>query len=1067
MARAETRLEGLPDADARRAIREELGVSLLVEAAAGTGKTTSLIERMTALIRTGATTVDRLSAVTFTIRAAAELSERFQTRLEAAARGAAGLEKDRLEAALARLDSAFIGTIHAFCARLLRERPVEAGVDPGFAEMDEPENAAARLEAWERYKERLFTDDSPILPRLASLHVRLEDLRQTYETLSDNEDVTPAIGTEEPAPDFSSERAAVRAFLTRATADLPAETPPGGWNDYQEVVRRAERLMALRDTGDAPAFADVLDALARVRKPTEAGRLRFEYETLCRDVVEPAQKRWRRYLHPIVMRAVAPAAEEYAAWRRRNGRLNFQDLLLIARDLLRDHPQVRRAFQERFLPILVDEFQDTDPIQAEILFYLTGDDVGEKDWKKLRPAPGSLFVVGDPKQSIYRFRRADIETYGAVRDRLATHGRVLRLTANFRSSGRLCDWVNGVFVRRFPEETSPQQAAWVPLAAQRPEGEPGVFRLLVRTPGPAVQAIVEQDSTRVARAIEALVQSGARTAGDFLVLFRTRKHMSDYARELEARGIPYELSGGGAFRDSEELKTLLPLLASISDPDDAVSFTAVLRGPLFGVDDEALYRHFRSGGRFSFRAALPRDPDPRIANACALLAEGEALARDLPPGAAISRICARLGWTAYAGARELGDSRAGNLLKAIAAARTFSTDGLDFGGVVAELDRLTNAGYIEEMSARPGRPGAVRLMTVHGAKGLEAPVVFLADPRRENDPPIRFSIDRRGAEPVGHWRVIRKADEGFGVVEYAEPPNWDAMEEEEDAFDEAEKVRLLYVAATRARDLLVVSVWKQGKSDNAQGPWCALEPFLPEDLPEAAPAPAKEPAKALENLAEELAGFRAETLRRRAAAARPCYSVSTVTDVAHATGEKPAWESTGRGMSWGRVLHGALEAAMRDPKFDLSLLVANLLVAEERPPGELAEVLKIVEGVRGSPLWKRALASPSRLVEVPFALPVDPRELGRADAPVPYVLQGVIDLVFEEDGGWVLIDYKSDTVTPENRAALEAFYAPQIAHYRRYWERLTGRPTRAGLFFLATGELAMSEESSAVSSHAS
>ena len=273
MAKAEASAALLPDAEARRAIEKDLGVSLLVEAAAGTGKTTSLVARMTELIRSGAATVDRISAVTFTIKAAAELSERFQTSLEAAARAAGGEEKQRLESALARLDSAFVGTIHAFCARLLRERPVEAGVDPGFAEMDEPENAAARLEAWDRYTERLFTDDSPILPRLAALNVRLDDLRQTYETLSENEDVAPEIGPEEPPPDFAAERVAVSEFLSRAAADLPAEMPPGGWTEYQEAVRRAARLVALRDTSDAPAFAQVLDALHRARKKgTEAGR---------------------------------------------------------------------------------------------------------------------------------------------------------------------------------------------------------------------------------------------------------------------------------------------------------------------------------------------------------------------------------------------------------------------------------------------------------------------------------------------------------------------------------------------------------------------------------------------------------------------------------------------------------------------------------------------------------------------------------------------------------------------------------------------------------------------------
>ena len=1051
MAKTDAPSAALPDAAARRAISEDLGTSLLVEAAAGTGKTTKLVERMTALIRTGATTIDHLSAVTFTIKASAELSERFQASLETAARESAPEDRPRLEAALSRLDSAFVGTIHAFCARLLRERPVEAGVDPGFAEMDEPENAAARLEAWNRYTERLFTGESPILARLPALGIRLEDLRQTFETLSDNEDVLPAIGPEEPPPDFSAERAAVEKFLEHAIRELPGQMPAGGWSDFQGAVRRAARLVSLRDTSDAPAFAKVLEALHRAKKrATGSGRLRSEFETLLRDTIEPGLTRWRQYLHPILMRAIAPAASDYASWRRRNGRLNFQDLLLLARDLLRRHPQVRRAFQDRFLPILVDEFQDTDPIQAEILFYLTGADADEQDWKKLAPLPGSLFVVGDPKQSIYRFRRADIETYAAVRERMEKSGRVLNLSANFRSTARLCRWVNGVFSKEFPAAATPEQAAWVPLAAQRAEGAPGVFRLQTRTPSSGAAAVVEQDSARIARAIAAMVRCGERRPGDFLVLFRARKFMSDYARALESRGIPYELSGGGAFKDSEELRTLLPLLQAISDPDDPVPFAAVLRGPLFGVDDEALYRHARAGGRFSFRAALPEPADPRIARACQLLAEGEELAATLPPGAAISRLCGRLGWTAYAGSRELADSRAGNLLKAIAAARTFSSEGLDFGAVVAELGRLTGEGYIEEMGARPGRRGAVRLMTLHGAKGLEAPVVFLADPRRESVRPPRFWIDRRGERAEGHWRVIRET-EGFGVIEIAEPQGWEEMAAIEKAFDDAEKKRLLYVAATRAREMLVVSIWKQGKSENAQGPWSSLAPFLTEDLLEPAPATQAAPALPLSGLAGELSAFAVRRERRRAESGAATYAVVPVTGIAHAGVPRPAWQRTGRGMSWGRVLHGVLEALMRDSKLDVRACVSNLLAEEDRPAGDLDEIVRIVDGVRGSPLWQRALAAKARFAEVPFALRVPRAELGFSDGPAEPLLQGAIDLVFEEDDGWVLIDYKSDTVK-DNLPDLVAFYTPQVDIYRRYWERLTGRPTRAGLFFLETRE---------------
>jgi len=1050
MTAAERRPEALPDAAARRAIAEDLGVSMLVEAAAGTGKTTSLVERMTALIAAG-TRIDRISAVTFTIKAAAELSERFQVRLEKAARAARAPYRMRFDDALARLDSAFVGTIHAFCARLLRERPVEAGVDPGFSEMDEPEDAARRQEAWGRYVERLFTEESPLLARLAELHIRLEDLEQTFDSLCENEDVAPAIGPEAPPPDFSSERAAVEEFLAKAQKELPREAPARGWSEYQEAIRRGLRLAALAHSDDSAGFARVLEALGRARKKgNEAGPLRPLWERLCRDAIEPGLKRWREYLHPILMRAVAPAIQDYSDWRRRNGRLNFQDLLLLARDLLRDHPSVRRAFQQRFLPVLVDEFQDTDPIQAEILFYLTGKDTEEKDWRALMPLPGSLFVVGDPKQSIYRFRRADIETYRLVRDRLSECGRLVHLTSNFRSIANLCDWVNEAFPPLFAAPAR-GQADWVALSPRRPSGPPAVFRLVTRMPTTATDPLIAHDAGRIAETIASAVRCGERRPGDFLLLFRMRSRMPDYARALEARGISYELSGGGAFSDSEELRTLLPLLSSISDPDDPVSFVAVLRGPLFGVDDEALYRFARAGGRFSFQQPLPENADPRIAGAVDVLVEARAMAETLPPGAAISRICGRIGWTAYAGARELGDSRAGNLLKAIAAARTFSSEGLDFAAVVGELRRLTGEGYIEEMSVEPGRRDAVRLSTVHGAKGLQAPVVFLADPRRDRDKPPRVWIDRTGLAAAGHWRVLRETD-GFGVVELAEPAGWDAMEESECAFAEAEKARLLYVAATRAREMLVVSLFKQGRSENAQGAWHALAPTLTEDLPEAPAAPPAEAAPPLRRLPVELSAFRADQRARRARSASVSTAALPVTELVHAVSQKPAWEWTGRGMSFGRVLHRMLEALMRDEGLDVRAHAANLLAEEERPAAELEDVMRLVEAVARSPLWQRARAARRRLVEVPFALDVAREEVGLADGPARRVLQGAIDLLFEEEEGWVLVDYKSDTIVPGALEGLVAFYAPQVALYRRYWERLTGRPTRAGLFFVQTGE---------------
>jgi ATP-dependent helicase/nuclease subunit A len=1051
-----------PDDAARAAIRADLGTTMLVEAAAGTGKTTSLVERMVALAATGTTTVDHLSAVTFTIRAAAQLRQRFQNALESALRE----EKDtarrgRLSAALSRLDSCFVGTIHAFGARLLRERPVEAGVDPGFQEMDDPEDGAARREAWDRFTESLFLSADPRLARLIELGIALEDLRNNFSAVCENSDVDVAIGARRLEPDFTGVRRQVEAFLDRAEQAVPAEVPPGGWNGFQEAVRRAQRLRELLDADRAADFVRIL----KVLKPGGAkegavGSWRKSFDLLREDVIKPALAAWGEYVYPDVMALLVDARDRYAQWRRREGRLNFQDLLIHARNLLRDHPDVRTALRERFTPVLVDEFQDTDPIQAEILFYLTGSDAEEKDWRKLVPLAGSLFVVGDPKQSIYRFRRADIETYAGVRSRIQASGRLLELSTNFRSTSALCEWVNRAFPRPgfFPKEATPGQAGYVPISAARQDGalSPCALRLPTPASGNSERPVAEADASRIAEVIASAIAKGEKRPEDFLILFRRRKFMADYARALEERGVVPEIGGGAAFGASEELEALMPVLESLADSDNPVPFVAALRGPFFGVDDETLYRFVRAGGRFSFRAALPEAADAGIRRAFELFREGERLVETLPPAAAISRLVERLGGTALAAARDLGDSRAGNLLKALSAARKFSSDGLDFFAVVEELERLREEDSVEQMSVEPGRPGAVRLMTLHSAKGLEAPVVFLAEPAAGSGRPRNYCIDRSVEPPRGYFRVTKRFGE-HGEEEIARPAGWEKMQESEKSFDEAEKVRMLYVGATRARDLLVVSI-KKTAAGRAAGAWAALDPFLEENLASRAPAPARQPAGPPLRPAEDIEAFRGRRLDRRERCASPSYAVTSVTAVAHSGADRPFRERTGRGMSWGSVIHRLLEALMRDGSLELRPYAANVLAEEGREPEDLEKAIELVESVRSSALWKRALTARRRMVEVPFALKVPSASVEEKSGPSETLLTGALDLVFEEDGVWTIVDYKSDTVT-NNLEELVAFYRPQIDHYRRYWRQLTGQPTRAGLFFVATGQEAWLEES--------
>jgi ATP-dependent helicase/nuclease subunit A len=1067
----------LPDGAARARIREAIDRNLLVEAAAGTGKTTSLVDRMVALVLAG-TPVQRICAVTFTIKAAAQLDQKFQSALEGAAREEVDPERrDRLATALAHLDACFIGTIHAFCSRLLRERPVEAGLDPGFEELDEAADVAARAESWKRYGERLFTEGSPVLGRLLASGIELEHLRETYDLLCEHGDAVPVLDASAAAaaPDLSPARAPVEAFLDRALAAIPPAVPPAGWDRLQSAIRTAGRLRELTDLSSAAELVAVLKELERPKECKtkswpgnykQAGeRVLADLLELRASVIEPALRRWKEYLHPIALAAIQPAVDEYRAWRRREARVNFQDQLVFARDLLRDHPAVRRAFQERFTPVLVDEFQDTDPVQAEVLLYLTGRDTEQRDWRKLEPLPGSLFVVGDPKQSIYRFRRADIQTYDTVSTILQkSGGEVLRLSTNFRSTDAVCSWVNGVFERIFPERATASQAAHVALHPHRgPDSVddcPAVYRIEVRSSNKP-REVAADDADRVAGAIASSIRGGppfgaSRTRpaspSDFLVLSRRRANLPAYARALEARGVPYEIAGGGAFRDSEEIATLLAALEAIADPENPVPLVATLRGPLFGVDDETLYRFAKAGGRFDFRSRPPARSDARIRRAYDILSEGSDFAATLPPAAALSRLVERLGAIALAAAGSLGDARAGNLVKALATARELSRQREPFPEIVHRLAELAEQDKVEEMVTRPTRSDVVRLMTLHRAKGLEARVVFLADPTDANPPGPRLWIDRSGDPPRAHV-LVEKRTGPFSREEIARPLGWDEKCALEKEFQDREDERLLYVAATRARDALVVSFRRNSKGE-VGGPWKRFDAWARQTLPEGAtPAAHAAPGAAPSAAANELEAFRARRAERLSMSSKPTTSATSVTALVHATlpsadpATRPFIPGTGRGMSWGSALHRLLEAAMRDPDVDQRALAKNVLAEEDRPPEDLEAALATVEGVRRSPLWKRALAARSCLVEVPFALTVPSADLGLPEETTDTLLSGAIDLVFEEAGGWTLVDYKSDTISG-NLDALVAFYTPQIERYRSVWRDLTGRPTRAGLFFL-------------------
>ena len=910
----------LTDQHARDQIASALDETLVVEAAAGTGKTTELVKRLLRVLATGRTEVDKIVAVTFTEKAAGELKLRLREALERERAATADEEaRQRLDRALGSLEEAHVSTIHGFCAELLRERPVEAGVDPLFRVLtetqserlfeeafggwlqaqlaDPPEGVRRALRrpipfsfsgpkprqegpidrlrraAWElaqwrdfpaAWTRRVFDRDGQIDSLVAALH--------TFAALTDHPsyakdylylDTAPArhlsqeIQLQQEMMNFrlnaeanddscgrlppSREATADRRSLGvggqegQAAEEQAKESAYDGWEARLVELSRDRNFSRARH-GRGPGYrqgvtrAAVVEALEAFRAQLDGFRLDADAD-----------------LAAALQQELLGAVERYEELKARAGALDFLDLLLKARDLVRGNETVRRGFQSRFTHIFVDEFQDTDPLQAEILLLLAASDPSETNWRVVTPVPGRLFIVGDPKQSLYRFRRADVGIYREVCERLAQCGAIpVQLTTSFRSVPEIQACINAAFAPVMTGDPFTLQAEYVPLTPYRRDSarQPALIALPVPAPYGArnvsAAAIEHSMPDAVGAFVDWLVtQSGWRVterAGDgpvdvaakhVCLLFRRFLSFGEdvtqpYVQALEARGVRHVLVGGKTFHDREEVETIRAALAAIEWPDDELSVFATLRGALFAIGDEELLEWKLAGRQNGFGVFHPFRVPPSIpahlapiGSALQLLQQLHRRRNYVPVAETIQELLnatrAHVGLVLRAG----GEQALANVLHVAELARQYeASGGISFRGFVDELRIAADTAQAGEAPILEEGSDGVRIMTVHKAKGLEFPVVILADPTCKLSPAEASRwLDKDHdlcALKLGGWAPIDLVLHG----------------EEERARDQAEAQRLAYVAATRARDLLVVPVIGDGPYD---GGW--LDPLMPAVYP--------------------------------------------------------------------------------------------------------------------------------------------------------------------------------------------------------------------------------------------
>ena len=1064
------------DDQSRQLILTDLDSNMMVEAAAGTGKTTSIVGRMVNLIATGKCEITTIAATTFTRKAAAELRERFQSalRIEADSDGRSAQEKMLLRDASDRIEHAFVGTFHSFCSTILRERPIECQVDPDFREIDESEDFQLREQAWQTFLKGLYSKEDNRLDRIYELGLKTNDLKECFDRFVEFPDVDQWPHQAPPQIDIDNLKNQTRDYVEHIRTMIPTFPTERGsdklMSRYENIVRASDNadwrvdcqffdLIELFDTSHGATqycWSDgTEEEIKAAKKIAKRECVRFdEFKT---NVVQPALNWWYQHRYEFVIDLLEQAQLIYINVRRASGGLDFQDLLIRTAESLKSQPELRSYFQRRFSHVLVDEFQDTDPIQAEIVFYVTSVDNDELDWKKCVPLPGSLFLVGDPKQSIYRFRRADIVTYQQVKAIFQqSGGKIVGLSKNFRSDEEILNWVNPVFGELLGYQETVHSPSAVDMEQGRvcqSEGELTGVETLVLPTGMEQEDLVAHESEQIAKHIAELMARKAKVPrtekeltqgipehvqpGDFLIITKNKKHLGAYAEALDRYRVPNEVTGSKTFQNIPELQTILTCIEAIDDPKNPIPYVSILRSELFGFGDGDLYELKRLGGSFSYTVPVPQqleeDLRNRFLDVTGRMQKYRNWLRTMAFTAAFSSIASDLGILAKCSSHRNGNIVSGGFLKAVEWLRSQSWDFDSATDVVSYLGDIIHNSETDSCNIMPQSGSSVRIMNIHKAKGLEAPIVFLANAsgRNDNRKPD-FHVDRSGDVTRGYLAITKPKGE-WATRPVATPANWEQFQAEEQAFKLGEDRRLLYVACTRAACKLIVSVltginerysfWKPLHAH--LGSTSELTVSNPVNLDFQTPT-------APPNI--ELSDLNLQIEETWTALRSPSYAVVAAKSAALKESKRPRWRTSGEyGAGWGSAIHALLEIKMNQPDVQLNSLARQYAEQFDLGTERVDELMATVNSVVSSDIWARSKRGSKLYTEIPFESFSDETN----STPLPTITRGVIDLCFEESDGWVIVDYKTDDLAETDLEKAADFYAPQLKNYAEIWQNIT------------------------------
>lgn len=1062
-----------PFSPSQREAIETFGADIVVGAGAGSGKTSVLVNRFVKAVVERGDAPDRILAITFAEKAANEMKSRLAaefTRL--------GREADRRA-----LETAYIGTIHSFCARLLRENPIEAGVDPYFKVLSEGESDILIAETMDAVFEaqvgrprwlEILVDRGEEKVRRALLR-----LYEHFRAFGDDERLLAVSnGTDRKILDIR-----LISELQEAASETSAKP---GKNEIAvvEAARLVPGILSRPLTWEA--FFQIRQAVASFKK---AGRLADWVEAFRADFEKWKCAALEELFAPEkieFIRVFREFRQAYETQKRLRATLDFDDLPFLAWKLLSEDAPAKQAVRarclERFRHVFVDEFQDTSPLQAALIDRLRG--------------KGNLFLVGDRRQSIYSFRHAEPALFTRYE---AAAGRRIALDENYRSRPALIGFANTFFSEIFTDGTF--HALKSAKSFKRKAG--GDVELLCvkygESHGPKnLEEAREAEAVLLGERLRALVESGARVEdgtpegrpmrwGDAAVLLRKTTKAAVYERAFAGLGIPFYSVKSKGFFERPEVKDLVAFLALLDHPDDDVSLATVLRSPLAGVSDDGLFWLARAAKKNDAERPLSRaldaldavenlsDEDRRLA---AGLRDFAASTRAAKNSLTVSDVIERaIRWSEYEALMMVspgGAQRVANVRKLVEVARSLEEKTpLDTAEFVRYVRGMADSDRIEaQASIEAQGTDAVLITSIHAAKGLEFPCVAVADLGGRQ--PFKYdSFEAASIEGGFGWRMKDPENEKESLKDAA----FARAEASLKARQDAEEDRLLYVAMTRAEERLLLCGSVEIGDTVKNGSWIArLLAFLKyEDSPSWKPSAGGAPVqvtfasekkeKTAENRfsagirpAEEKIDF--DAVLGRLVLPEKTYDLAvdlTVSDVLAAENEpvrrqlaeepvvsleidvEPEEAVTPRN-EYGTLFHKAMEVMTRSRSRGqageafLEDLLGPLTPGEKKEMR--AQIAAFWKGPTGAAVRKAAVCYP----ELPF---IYKTKFG--------ILKGQIDLVFRTAAGeWIILDYKTNRITPAEKEAVSSGYEFQLALYALVFRQLYGEAPSRGLLYFST-----------------